>query len=298
MGRGEFGNSKRSALCLSALFLTFLLPLASASGGGAVIDVSTFSLEDFATTDQPTFELEFNIQELLSSSADVEVRVELSSLDGNVFDSMSQNLTLSADSSQNLQFSITSLPYGYTVIGVELFGELGSPNSTQAVSLSRTLHRLQPIQMSLATEGQILLNGLTPEGTLTGNVSLHDGDYLQTEVAVINDGDYSWSGHLTASLESNGVSDNQTSSVFTVAPLSSTIILVNSTIPLHEGEASIALALNDSGDGNTADESRTVSFQVAPPPLPIISLSVDFLSLDALAAVSYTHLTLPTILLV
>ena len=283
MGRGEFGNSKRSALCLSALFLTILLPLASASGGGAVIDVSTFSLEDFATTDQSTLELDFSIQELLSSSADVEVRVELSSLDGNVFDSMSQNLTLSADSTQNLQFSITSLPYGYTVVGVELFGELGSPNSTQAVSINRTLHRLQPIQMSLATEGQILLNGLTPEGALTGNVSLHDGDYLQTEVAVINDGDYSWSGHLTASLQSNGVYDNQTTSVFTVAPLSSTIVLVNSTISLHEGAASIALALNDSGDGNSADESRIVSFQVAPPPLPVISLSVDFLSLDALA---------------
>lgn len=283
MGRGEFGNSKRSALCLSALFLTFLLPLASAAGGGAVIDVSSFSLEDFATTEQSTYELEFSIVELLSSSADVEVRVELSSLDGNVFESMSQNLTLSADSSQNLQFSITSLPYGYTVVGVELIGELGSPNSTQAVSINRTLQRLQPVQMSLATEGQILLNGLTPEGVLTGNVSLHDGDYLQTEIAVINDGDYAWSGSLSSSLQSNGMYDNQTTSVFSVSPLSSTILLVNSTISLSEGTASIALALNDSGDGNSADESRLVSFQVAPPPLPVISLSVDFLSLDALA---------------
>ena len=286
MGKGEFGNSKRSALCLSALLVTFLIPLASAAGGGAVIDVSSFSLEDFATTEDASYELEFTIVELLSSSADVEVRVELSTLDGNVFDSMSQNLTLSAGSSQNLQFTITSLPYGYTVVGVELIGELGSPNSTQAVSVNRTLQRLQPVQMSLASEGQILLNGLTPEGALTGNVTLHDGDFLQTEIAVINDGDFSWSGQLSSFLVSNGLHDNQTTGVFTVDPLSSSIILVNSTIPLSEGTASILLALNDSGDGNSADESREVTFQVAPPPLPVVSLSVDFLSTEALAGES------------
>ena len=286
MGKGEFGNSKRSALCLSALLVTFLIPLASAAGGGAVLDVSSFSLEDFATTEDASYELEFTIVELLSSSADVEVRVELSTLDGNVFDSMSQNLTLSAGSSQNLQFTITSLPYGYTVVGVELIGELGSPNSTQAVSVNRTLQRLQPVQMSLASEGQILLNGLTPEGVLTGNVTLHDGDFLQTEIAVINDGDFSWSGQLSSFLVSNGLHDNQTTGVFTVDPLSSSIILVNSTIPLSEGTASILLALNDSGDGNSADESREVTFQVAPPPLPVVSLSVDFLSTEALAGES------------
>ena len=286
MGRGDIGNPKRSALCLSALFATFLLPLVSAAGGGAVIDVSSFSLDDFATTEQSTYELDFSIVELLSGSADLEVRVELSSLDGNVFDVMSQNLTLSADSSQNLQFSLTSLPYGYTVVGVDLLGDIGSPNSTQALSLNRTLHRLQPVQLSLATEGQILLNGLTPEGVLTGNVSIHDGDYVQTEVAVINDGDFSWSGYLSSSLLSNGAYDNQTSGLVSVGPLSSSIVFINSSIPLSEGTASITLSLNDSGDGTLEDESRQVSFQVASPPLPVISLSVDFLSPNALAGES------------
>ena len=145
MGRGESANSKRCAFFLSALLATFLLPLVSATGGGAVIDVSTFSLEDFATTEESTYELEFTVVELLSSSAEVEVQVELSSLDGTVFDTQSQNVTLSADSSQLVQFSLTDIPYGYTVVHVELLGELGSPNATQALTLNRTLQRLQPI---------------------------------------------------------------------------------------------------------------------------------------------------------
>ena len=283
MGRGQTGNSKVVAFCLSALFATFLLPLVSASGGGAVIDVSTFSLQDFATTEQSSYGLEFTVTELLSSDADVEARIELSTLEGTVFDSMSQNFTLAADSSQVLQFNLTSLPFGYTLIGVELVGELGSPNSTQALTLNRTLHRLQPIEISLASPGQVLLNGLTPGGVLTGNVSIHDGDYLQSETAVINNGDFSWSGHLTSSLFSNGVYDNQTSSLVTVAPLSSTVVQMNSTIAVYEGTSTLMLQLNDSGDGNTTDETRQITFEVAPPPLPLLTLTLELLTPDVLA---------------
>ena len=283
MSRGRTGNSKVSAYCISALFLTFLLPLVSASGGGAVIDVSTFSLQDFATIEQSSYDLEFTVEEVLSSDAEVEARVILSTLEGTVFDSMSQNFTLTADSSQLLQFSLVSLPFGYSVVSVELVGELGSPNSTQSLSLNRTIHHLRPIEISLAAEGQILLNGLTPEGALTGNVSIHDGDYLQTEIAVINDGDFSWAGYLTSSLLSNNAYDNQTSSLVTVAPLSSTIVRVNSTVALYEGTATLALELNNSGDGNPADESRQISFEVSSPPLPFLSLSVELLTPDALA---------------
>ena len=68
MGRGQTGNSKVVAFCLSALFATFLLPLVSASGGGAVIDVSTFSLQDFATTEQSSYGLEFTVTELLRAT--------------------------------------------------------------------------------------------------------------------------------------------------------------------------------------------------------------------------------------
>ena len=293
MGRGQTGNSKVSAFCLSALFLTFLLPLASASGGGAVIDVSTFSLQDFTTIEQSSYDLEFTVDEVLSSDAEVEARVELSTLDGTLFDSMSQNFTLVADSSQLLQFNLVSLPFGYSIVSVELIGELGSPNSTQSLSLNRTIHHLQPIEISLATEGQILLNGLTPEGVLTGNVSIHDGDYLQTEIAIINDGDFSWAGQLTSSLLSNGVYDNQTSSLVTVAPLSSTIVQVNSTVALYEGTATLVLELNNSGDGNQADESRQIEFIVSPPPLPLLSLSVELLTPDALAGEDLTwHLNI------
>ncbi|MBT5390951.1 MAG: hypothetical protein HOL22_01230 [Euryarchaeota archaeon] len=283
MGRGQAGNPKAVSLFISALFMTCLLPLVSAAGGGAVIEVSTFSLLDFETTEQSTYDLNFTVTEVLSNSADIEAIVELSSLDGTVFDSLSQNHTLTADSSQVLEFSLTSIPYGYTVVNVEIIGEVGSPNSNQTLSLNRTIHRLQPIDISLASEGQILLNGLTSLGTLTGNVSLHDGDYLQTQIAVINDGDFSWAGYLSSSLSSATMYDNQTSSLFTVAPLSSTVVQINSTIALSEGTSTLMLQLNDSGDGNIADELHQISFEVGPPPLPYLAVSVEFLSPEAVA---------------
>ncbi|RJU80230.1 MAG: hypothetical protein DWC09_07475 [Candidatus Poseidoniales archaeon] len=273
MGRGEGSQSKCLALCITALFLTCLLPLVSATGGGAVLDVSSFSLADFETTEDSTYDLQFDIIELLSSDAEVEVQVELSTLDGTQFAVLSQNLTVAADSVLPVQFSLTSLPYGYTNVDVELLGEIGSPNSTQAITLSRTLHRLQPADISLATSGQILLSGLTSNGAATGNVSIHDGDYLRTEVAIINDGDFSWTGTLSQSLNVGSVYENQTSSEVTVDAQSSFIVFFTSTLQLTEGSASLELALNDTGDGDSSDETRSIIFEVSPPPLPLMTLA-------------------------
>ncbi|MBT6527750.1 MAG: hypothetical protein HOM04_04465, partial [Euryarchaeota archaeon] len=273
MGRGEASQSKSLALCITALFLTCLMPLVSAAGGGAVLDVSSFSLADFETTEDSSYDLQFDIVELLSSDAEVEVQVELSSLDGTQFAALSQNLTVSADSTLAVQFALTSLPYGYTNVDVEILGEVGSPNSTQAITVSRTLHRLQPADISLASSGQILLSGLTSEGLSTGNVSIHDGDYLRTEVAVINDGDFSWTGTLSQSLNVQSVSENQTTSDLTVDAQSSLIVFFTSTLQLVEGSASLELALNDTGDGDSSDESRSLTFEVSPPPLPLMTLT-------------------------
>lgn len=273
MGRGEGSQSKCLPLFITALFLTCLLPLVSATGGGAVLDVSSFSLADFETTEESTYDLQFDIIELLSSDAEVEVQVELSTLDGTQFAVLSQNLTVTADSVLPVQFSLTSLPYGYTNVDVELLGEIGSPNSTQAITLSRTLHRLQPADISLATSGQILLSGLTSDGVATGNVSIHDGDYLGTEVAIINDGDFSWTGTLSQSLNVGSVFENQTSSEVTVDAQSSFIVFFTSTLQLTEGSASLELALNDTGDGDSSDEARSLIFEVSPPPLPLMTLA-------------------------
>jgi uncharacterized CHY-type Zn-finger protein len=273
MGRGEASQSKSLALCITSLFLTCLLPLVSATGGGAVLDVSSFSLADFETTEDSSYDLQFDIVELLSSDAEVEVQVELSSLDGTQFAALSQNLTVSADSTLAVQFALTSLPYGYTNVDVEILGEVGSPNSTQAITVSRTLHRLQPADISLASSGQILLSGLTSEGLSTGNVSIHDGDYLRTEVAIINDGDFSWTGTLSQSLNVQSDYENQTTSDLTVDAQSSLIVFFTSTLQLAEGSASLELALNDTGDGDSSDESRSLTFEVSPPPLPLMTLT-------------------------
>ena len=84
MGRPTERESRFLGLVLSALFMTCLIPFASAAGGGGVIDVSSFSLTDYETTEFDTYELHFDIVELLSNDADIEVQVELSSFDGNL----------------------------------------------------------------------------------------------------------------------------------------------------------------------------------------------------------------------
>ena len=278
MGRPSERDSRFFGLAISALFLSCLLPLVSADGGGAVIDVSSFSLDDFETIEQDSYELNFDLVELVSSDADVEVTVELSAFDGTPFEQLSQNLTVASDTTQNVLFSLTSIPYGYTVVEVEVLGDAGSPNATQSVSLSRTLHRLKPYDISLAPQGQILFSGISELGADTGNVSVHDGDYMRSEIAVLNDGDFAWNGTLSYSMLNDGRYDNQTFTGLSVAAQSSVIVQFNSTFDLIEGLAQVSFSLNASGDGDTSDESRELNLSIQPPPLPLMSMSLQLLT--------------------
>ena len=283
MGRPTDRESRFLGLVLSALFMTCLIPFASAAGGGGVIDVGSFSLTDYETTEFDTYELHFDIVELLSNDADIEVQVELSSFDGTPFELLSQNITVVSDSTQQVHFSLTSIPYGYTIVEVELLGDVGTPNATQSVALSRTLHRLKPYDISLASEGQVLFSGIDDNGNDTGNITLHDGDFMRSEIAVLNDGDYPWNGTLSYSLLNEGVYDNQTFSNLAVASQSSVIVQFNSTFGLIEGTAQVSFSLNLSGDGDSSDESREVNISILPPPLPLMGMSIEYLSTNATA---------------
>ncbi len=266
------------AMCLSLLFVLLAVPLSSASGGSVVIDVSTFSLTDFEAVENPSYDLQFEVTEFSSVSADVVIHIKLLSLEGIELQSSSTNYTIDADASVPIFHTFSALPYGYSVVSVQLTGDVGSSNQSFVNSINRTIHHLRPVEISLSEAEDVLLSGVDSSGQLTGNSSIHDGDYVRTEVAVINDGDYSWSGTISSNLTSGDASDSQVSEVVTVGPSSSTMVTIHSAIWVQEGTASLHLELNNSGDGDFTDEVRSFEFTVNPPPLPVIQTDVQMLT--------------------
>ena len=129
----------------------------------------------------------------------------------------------------------------------------------------------------------IIIEGIDSVGQNTGNLSVNDGDYIQLQVPIINDGDFDWSGFVTVNLTDSSGFENTTSQLFSVNAMQTSIYFFNSTIMMHEGQLSIHVWLNDSGDGDTSDESVSYMSSINPPPLPIISLLLEEVTTEIIA---------------
>ena len=106
---------------------------------------------------------------------------------------------------------------------------------------------------------------------MTGNNSLSDGDYVQFQIPIVNEGDYNWTGNLSMLMD-NGVGvDEQSSQTLNVLGMSTQIVYFNSTLQAFEGLFSISFMLNGLVDVYIEDNYQNFTVPVNPPPLPILS---------------------------
>mgnify|MGYP000742206132 FL=1 len=137
-----------------------------------------------------------------------------------------------------------------------------------------------PLDISLGVSGDVLFTSLDLNGIETGNLTISDGDRVGVQIPVLNNGDYPWSGHMTVNITSGDAEELLTVADVQVPAMSSTLVLVNSTISMTEGDSDVTLALNATGDGDESDETMTVPFVVGPPPLPLMNLDATLLTTE------------------
>ncbi|MCH1541061.1 MAG: hypothetical protein L7S56_06500 [Candidatus Poseidonia sp.] len=271
MGGQRFGRWSSKGALLAALMLCSLFPTVSAAGGGAVIDVSSFSLENFETIESADYTLEFNLTEVDNSEADIDVMVTLSSLDGTVFDTLYQNLTIGPLNNQSMSFNLSALPFGYTVVNATLSGDTGLASAGQSTTIERTIQRLRPLAIALGSQSSLLLQGINQAGETTGNTTLHDGDRLELQIPVINDGDINWTGNVHFSVE-NGVSQSliELENVSVPAMSSTQVFFEDSSLILEEGVLNWSVSLSGILNNDSFNQTRQGQESVLPPPLPVM----------------------------
>ena len=277
------GGCNRNYVTFFAIFVTFLFlfnaPLVSASGSGVTIESESINLVDFQTTDEAYFELEFN----LSSTDEVtgvnyvgQVYFEAAAIDGSVLINSSISYDLVEGAQQQFSYNFTSLGYGYTIISVGLTGDVGIESQNNLSSFQRTIHRLNPLNISIAPESSIILESIDSNSVLTGNYSLSDGDFVQFQIPIINSGDYMWTGSVNLSLDNGIASEQQTSEPFDIDGMATKIVYFNSTVQVFEGLFSISISLNGTLDDYISDNFQNFTASVNPPPLPILETSIVY----------------------
>ena len=267
------------------------MPFVSASSDGISIDASTISLTDFDKIEQSIYQLEFDIEIIGTPSGTtsfVNISFVMETISGVVISNTIENYSLSASESIQVSHNFTEIPYGYVVISVSMTGDVASSSPTHVSSFQRTLQRLNPLDISVGQSDSIIIEGIDSIGQNTGNLSVNDGDYIQLQIPVINDGDFDWSGFVTVNVSDSSGFENTTSQLFSVNAMQTSIYLFNSSIMMNEGQLSIHVWLNNSGDGDASDESVNFISSINPPPLPIISLLLEEVTTEIIAGETMT----------
>ena len=253
----------RRVVLLAVLLSVTVIPYADASGG--VIDSVTVT-GDGVVGEGP---IEVNISLVGSggsASSSVNWNVSLFNSVGNIVDSDSGNAIVSDGTYANITTMLGDAPLGYSNLSIVITGDVGSPGENQYTEYYKSIHRLRPLDVSLYSP---TLTSVDENGNYTGNLSINDGDYVDIEIPVINDGDVDWSGILNTSIDSILL---QSQSVNVTADTTKFYSIIYG--PIHEGIHFVNLSLNGTGDGDPSDEHISLQFEVGPPPLPEIVLNL------------------------
>ena len=195
-------NSIRVAI-LTIILTSFLLlptPIAYANQSGVTIEGNSINLDNFQTTDDSFFNLEFNLSATddgMGQNYVGQIYAETSLIDGTILSNTSITYDLDDGDVELISINLSSLSYGYTIVTVGLIGDVGVESGSQLLSFQRTIHRLKPLNISIAGSSSILVESVDSTGSMTGNNSLSDGDYVQFQIPIVNEGDYNWTGNLS-----------------------------------------------------------------------------------------------------
>ena len=262
-----------------AFFFIIPTPQVAATQSGVTIDGNSINLENFETTANFYYNLEFNLTATNQGSGQNfvgQIHFETSAIDGTLLSNSSINYSLEEGGVESIIYNFSTLSYGYTTISVVLSGDLGVESSNELLSFQRTIHRLKPLNVSIAASSSILAESVDSTGAITGNNSLSDGDYVQFQIPIINDGDYNWTGNITLVID-NGISiDVQTSPTLVIMGMNTQIVVFNSTIQVFEGLFSVSISLGGLIDDYIIDNYQNFTKPVNPPPLPLLSTWINY----------------------
>ena len=271
-------------LVCALLIAVILAPLVSASGGGAVIQVSSILLGEMETFEDSDLEVPFTIVEQSGLDAEIEVNVVISTLEGTELHNQSTNYTVLASGSTFVNYTFSNMPYGYSNLIVTMIGDVGVEDSNNVAGFNRTIQRLRPAQLSITG---IELIPVDMAGNPTGNASIRDGDYLMISASIENLGDLQWSSNVSVDINGQGVLDSHMSNI-TFGAANTTNAQFSSSSQFLETNSDITshYTVNVSILNPPASQSELVhnsNFEVGPPPLARIDMELVHLNTDVTA---------------
>ena len=274
------GLNGKTPYLVTTMFLVVIaspfLTLVQADSGLVSIDEGSINIDEFLQINTSSVVVYFDVIETSGFDAIVEINFELRTLEGEVLEQLIVNQTFTGLSQLNLSHEFTLLPYGLSLINVSLSGDIGQDQSSSFQSVTtfeRSIQRLRPLNVSIASSSSIYFDSVDQDGHSTGNLSIADGDFFIVSIPLHNEGNFNWTGGLwfntTGSLLSSTYEED-----IRVNSTSSTIIVLQSQSSVTEGILDWTIHLsNVSGVHGVHQQHGQIEIQ--PPPLPLLSIFSD-----------------------
>ncbi len=270
-------KTAKSSLVVFILFMALLpypfMGFAHAQNGTASIDLTSINLSAFEQIESDYIHLNFTIVEDSGFGSNVTVEYEVRSIEGQVIQNSTQSVSIDAAGIEQISKNVTSLDYGYSILNVSIFGDVGVNHSSSnpgVLAFERIVQRLRPSNISIGSVSGIYFESIDSTLNTTGNISLSDGDFFRMEIPLLNEGDFDWRGALNVSFF-DALDWNYTSNEIEVNASSTKIVQIHSPSRLVEGVLNWTIRL-ENVSGIQGVHMRSGEILIGPPPLPFLEI--------------------------
>ena len=273
---GERRSQRGVSLLLAMLFVFSTFPGVQAQAGEVLFEEASLSIVDYTSFEGEDLPFSVELHELSGGAANITLYLVVATLEGVELSNTSQVLgEFQALEERNIAGTFVGLPFGFSTVSISIEGDVGSNTSTHQSELSRTVQRLRPLAISLGGASSVLANPVDTAGESTGNLTLHDGDKVEVVLPIINDGDVNWTGAVELHLTNQVATETVVLNDVAVEASTSQVVTLAPTMTLAEGLLNWSVVLTNVSTSQTGTHTLNGSWDVGPPPLPMLEGDVD-----------------------
>ena len=262
------GQRPWRGLMLASMLILLAIPV-QADGDGIGIDAA--QLPAFVDVDL-TEEVVVHLQGF-GVNGTATLHGTISDAEGAVVWSVMDNISLGDGDTGVLTLNVSTVPAGSQELNLLLSGHVLVSNTTHLSSATVSLQRDRPLSVGIVAASSDRAESLNGAGMPSG-ADPRDGERLAWFLTLRNDGDVDWNGTLQATFTQSAV-DEIIDQEVNLSPMSTNEVVLSTATAWDEGPIHLNAVLLNVTDANQDDDQVEWNTTVAPPPLPLLALSLE-----------------------
>ena len=271
------GGIRPRVVCLiiSLLMINslFVINSSASSQGQILIDDGSIVFTETTAFWGNSTQVNFSVVEQGFGNGNISILYTHESMSGSSLNSSNSQHSLNLNETLNLTHDINDVPFGYSRLRLNLYGDVGVASSNYSSELVLTFYRNSPLEIGIGSQNSIVIEGYN-NGSETSEIP-RDGQSFFIQFPVINSGDVEWEGTLSAVFSQNGTSESNNVNV-SVPGMQNRVFRINSTTTWAEGIVNITLTLSNITDGNSQNNQISFDMSVEEPVSPILLLNLSY----------------------